>query len=828
MTSGRAFPDDPAKDVNEEVPGGSMSIPPRFTAVSAAMCVVTMLAAAPPQRPTIPPAQQRASTSGERPTSTPGGTSRSVGGDRPNILFVVMDDIGIDAASWQPFGWNAAPNPPLMPVMQAIADDAVSFTNFWATPECSPSRACFLTGRWGHRTGVTTAIVDPMLPANHLNPAEVTLPKILKNAGYAVGMIGKYHLAGAPPYTPPGHGFEAPASTVGLDRYEGYWSLPPSIDHTVGGQSDLADAPCGFPMVDQGIVGAACFPSGSCADGTLVWGDCRNDVSPLEALALGGLPLLDGFGNLATDCGDCGAIQVCDDRGAYISDFMNAYYAWPEVRVAANGTHTPEYPEVDPTRQHLTDWISRRSAEWITAREATGEPWMCMVTHSAAHTPLQTPPPGPAGIWPTGLNCTLPTLDPNVQYREVYTRMIEHLDESLGRMLLGLGLATLDGTGYHLVDLAERNIMLVVMADNGSYGYTVFEPFDASRSKQTVYQTGVWVPCMVAGAGVNTTPGARTAVAHPVDVVDLFELFCTAAGVDPYLAVQTAAPGRVVDARPMTPYIQDPTRESIRQYDFAVYQAGMFGATPGSSDWEQGGIAGACANGTLLIDQLISDESLCNANGGVWLGDYSYCDLLEIWQEDPCDPRLQGYDLSNPFATSIICGIGCGGQALRCLAAPNRGQWAIRRDQYKLVVTQFPSCLPEDVRCRLEFYRLPDFEPPDIAGIERDDDQLDIDDLGPVEQAILDDLRREMRAILESTPYCPGDGNLDGRVDMEDLTAAIADWGAPSWWDLDRDGLITGADIGLLIANWNPDCATDTVPRVDLPYNDPAYIPDCL
>jgi hypothetical protein len=343
------------------------------------------------------------------------------------------------------------------------------------------------------------------------------------------------------------------------------------------------------------------------------------------------------------------------------------------------------------------------------------------------------------------------------------------------------------------VDLAERNIMLVVMADNGSYGYTVFPPFDPARSKQTAYQTGVWVPCMVAGAGVNATPGSRTAVAHPVDVVDLFELFCTAAGVDPYLAVQAAAPGRVVDARPMTPYIQDPARDSVRQYDFTVYQAGMF-----------------------------------DANGGVWLGDYSYCDLLEIWQEDPCDPRLQGYDLSDPFTTTGNCGTGCGGRALSCLAAPNRGQWAIRRDRYKLVVSQFPSCLPEDVRCRLEFYRLPDFEPPDIAGIERDADQLDIDDLGPVEEAILDDLRREMRAILESTPYCPGDGNLDGRVDMEDLTAAIADWGSPSWWDLDRDGLITGADIGLLIANWNPDCGTETVPRTGLPYNDPAFIPGCL
>ena len=111
-----------------------MSVTGRAAAVAAAMLAAlsggsVTLAAPPPGSPARP------NPAIDRPTvSSPIAPARR-GSDRPNILFVVLDDIGIDATSWQPFGWNAAPDAPLMPVMQAIADDAVSFTNFWATPE---------------------------------------------------------------------------------------------------------------------------------------------------------------------------------------------------------------------------------------------------------------------------------------------------------------------------------------------------------------------------------------------------------------------------------------------------------------------------------------------------------------------------------------------------------------------------------------------------------------------------------------------------------------------------------------------------------------------
>ncbi|MHC4246393.1 MAG: hypothetical protein ACYSUU_06285 [Planctomycetota bacterium] len=105
---------------------------------------------------------------------------------------------------------------------------------------------------------------------------------------------------------------------------------------------------------------------------------------------------------------------------------------------------------------------------------------------------------------------------------------------------------------------------------------------------------------------------------------------------------------------------------------------------------------------------------------------------------------------------------------------------------------------------------------------------LDLDKLTPAESIILKELKAELREVLESEAYCPGDGNMDLRVDMLDLQAAISDWGGPSFWDVDRDGRITGADIGLIVANWTDDCTGNIAPPGATPLNDPSYIPTCL
>ena len=84
------------------------------------------------------------------------GMGRAMDGSaRPNILFIILDDVGIDQLrDFNPL----APDPPFAPNLHAVTTAGVKFTNHWTMPECSPSRTCFFTGRWPLRTGVCAAV----------------------------------------------------------------------------------------------------------------------------------------------------------------------------------------------------------------------------------------------------------------------------------------------------------------------------------------------------------------------------------------------------------------------------------------------------------------------------------------------------------------------------------------------------------------------------------------------------------------------------------------------------------------------------------------------
>ncbi|MEY4684312.1 MAG: hypothetical protein RLZ25_771, partial [Pseudomonadota bacterium] len=73
----------------------------------------------------------------------------------PNILFVIMDDVGIDQMSSFGYGGKTAA---AMPNIQAIASAGVRFHNHWGMPACSPSRAVFFEGRFPFRSHVLGAL----------------------------------------------------------------------------------------------------------------------------------------------------------------------------------------------------------------------------------------------------------------------------------------------------------------------------------------------------------------------------------------------------------------------------------------------------------------------------------------------------------------------------------------------------------------------------------------------------------------------------------------------------------------------------------------------
>src|SRR5262245_24081105 len=73
----------------------------------------------------------------------------------PNILFVIMDDVGID--QMEVFGYGGE-TPPQTPTIAAIAAAGIRFHNTWSMPACTTSRAVFFDARFPLRTSVEGAL----------------------------------------------------------------------------------------------------------------------------------------------------------------------------------------------------------------------------------------------------------------------------------------------------------------------------------------------------------------------------------------------------------------------------------------------------------------------------------------------------------------------------------------------------------------------------------------------------------------------------------------------------------------------------------------------
>lgn len=119
-------------------------------------------------------------------------------GRRPNIVFILTDDQGYGDVS-------AHGNPVLRtPNLDRLRAEGVRFTDFHVSPTCAPTRAALLTGRHEFRNGVTHTILE----RERLTLQATTLAQVLRRAGYATGIFGKWHLGDEPRYRPDRRGFE--------------------------------------------------------------------------------------------------------------------------------------------------------------------------------------------------------------------------------------------------------------------------------------------------------------------------------------------------------------------------------------------------------------------------------------------------------------------------------------------------------------------------------------------------------------------------------------------------------------------------------------------
>lgn len=122
---------------------------------------------------------------------------------RPNILLIVADDLGYGDLGVH--GGKEIPTPHI----DSIAAQGVRCSSGYVSgPYCSPTRAGLLTGRYQQRFGHEFNPGGAPAQSFGLNLKEVTLPAVLKDAGYVASIVGKWHLGNAPQFHPLQRGFD--------------------------------------------------------------------------------------------------------------------------------------------------------------------------------------------------------------------------------------------------------------------------------------------------------------------------------------------------------------------------------------------------------------------------------------------------------------------------------------------------------------------------------------------------------------------------------------------------------------------------------------------
>ena len=124
---------------------------------------------------------------------------------KPNILVILCDDLG-----YSDLGFNGSKDIPT-PALDALAKTGTIFTSAYvAHPFCGPSRASLMTGLYAHKIGAQFN-----LPPNSgetikkgISLEETFISKVLDDAGYQTGLIGKWHLGSNPEFHPNVRGFD--------------------------------------------------------------------------------------------------------------------------------------------------------------------------------------------------------------------------------------------------------------------------------------------------------------------------------------------------------------------------------------------------------------------------------------------------------------------------------------------------------------------------------------------------------------------------------------------------------------------------------------------
>ncbi len=179
---------------------------------------------------------------------------------------------------------------------------------------------------------------------------------------------------------------------------------------------------------------------------------------------------------------------------SYYSGFLTGaltdYFNW---RITTNGS-------ASTTTNYATTELTDKAISWVGSRS---QPWFLWLAYNAPHAPFHTPP---ANLY-TQAGLQNGSASDN---RTKYFAAAEALDAELGRLMASIPAATL------------ANTTIVFMGDNGTPGQVVQAPYASSKAKDSLYQGGINVPLVFAGAGVTRMGQRESAL---INSADLFATF---------------------------------------------------------------------------------------------------------------------------------------------------------------------------------------------------------------------------------------------------------------------------------------------------------------
>ncbi|MFM7205149.1 MAG: sulfatase-like hydrolase/transferase [Planctomycetaceae bacterium] len=145
-------------------------------------------------------------------------------GRPPNIVVILADDLGIGNVSC--YGADAFRTPHI----DALAAAGMRFTRCYSAPNCGPSRALMMTGRYGFRTGMTGNDKTAVKLLRERRKDEAMMPKVLAARGYATASAGKWSQI---PLDPSDWGFDEFIRTNGSGAY---WPSEDRATYTINGE----------------------------------------------------------------------------------------------------------------------------------------------------------------------------------------------------------------------------------------------------------------------------------------------------------------------------------------------------------------------------------------------------------------------------------------------------------------------------------------------------------------------------------------------------------------------------------------------------------------